>query len=139
MKLKEANQAAATFLIEFALGAASPADLESQEFFLALSSKGGVRVERLLYHYKLDGRFRALETQVAQSSAEVMFAEDGFIVMKDSQNQASFKIKSIDFYLAYYLGLSEACRYYPLLKFYLSFSPFLETFIFAEGIERLQG
>jgi hypothetical protein len=136
--LKSANHMASHFLIDFALGLRTPSDLQAQELFLFLETELSARVARLLHHYRIANKIKKLEAAAINSQAEVLAADDGFILMVEREKKASFKMKPIDVYVSYFLNLDESYQYYPLLKFYFSFSPYLELFVFSEGLERLQ-
>jgi hypothetical protein len=138
VKLKELNLAAAAFIVEFSVGSKTPRDIEAQEFMVYLKNVETKKINRILSLYQISTKLEFLDKRAKESSAEVVSAKDGFVEMKDSSQTIVFKIKPTDVYLRYYLGVTDDYRYYSLLKFILSFSPYLELFAFSEGLDRLK-
>jgi hypothetical protein len=138
MKFIDLNTAASLFNIEFALGYKSTGDLEAQRFFNAVSSDYSQKLQRVLHLYGIDRKLAQLEAKVEASGATVELGRDGYIEMHEGSQKVVFKMRPIDLYLSYFLGISPRHKYYQLLRFYLSFSPYLELFAFNEGAEKLQ-
>lgn len=137
MKFKELNSIAAVFIVDFALGIRTPDDIEAQQFYSFLQTEKSHKINRMLHHYGISEKLAKLDQNASNSSASVIQASNGYVEMNNGSVRTTFKIKPIDTYLEYFLGVDDRYLNYPLIKFLLTSSPYRELFVFSEGLDLL--
>lgn len=137
MRYSKLNTIVTFMNVEFALGKRTTGDLEAQALFSLVNSDYKKELENVLRRYLVNRRIEELRSLVLNSSASVTLAQDGYVRISDGLDEVTYKIRTIDFYLNVYFDINPRHKYYQIVRFYLSFSPFFELLVFNEGIDRL--